>query len=585
MIALAHLSFLSLLIAIGKGAVVRSAKAYSYVRFSTPKQAQGDSYRRQLQQARDYCTNHNLVLDDKTIEDFGVSAFRGSNRTDGALGRFIDAVKSGEIEKGSYLLVESVDRLSRQAIEEALTQFLEIVREGIVIVTLSDNQVFRSGEVDFTKLIVSIVYMARANDESEMKSRRSRAAWSNGRQQARENNKVIANSRLPSWLTLEGDKIVPIPERVAIVNEMFQMARSGQGYQQIAKVFRDKDYKTFGQGKAWRPAGIQSVVKSRAVIGEFQPHIIYEGKRVPDGDPLFGYYPTVVSPAIFAEVQYIVDKRNNHSGSYRKGLYNNLFSGVIRCQCGELLRFHNKGSKGQVRNYLVCPMEGVTGCELPYLPYNRIEPQLLQALSRLSRVMKQRQPQTGRASALKDDLAVLRNELEAAGKKRVKAAQLVLDFDDDADFRTLFEESKNACHVLEEKIVQIEGEIMALELSTRTIDRFLHPEDLNSTEQRQQFNSQLKSAITIEFIYENDGLVAVIKDLEGELMLEQAFGPKLMSSIVHDYEGHICVKTIADAPYVDPVWVEKERAEYEKGILVEFDECGDFNIDNLNKNS
>ncbi|QPJ99393.1 recombinase family protein [Enterobacter mori] len=564
---------------------MRSAKAYSYVRFSTPKQAQGDSYRRQLQQARDYCTTHNLVLDDKTIEDFGVSAFRGSNRTDGALGRFIDAVKSGEIEKGSYLLVESVDRLSRQAIEEALTQFLEIVREGIVIVTLSDNQVFRSGEVDFTKLIVSIVYMARANDESEMKSRRSRAAWSNGRQQARENNKVIANSRLPSWLTLEGDKIVPIPERVAIVNEMFQMARSGQGYQQIAKIFRDKDYKTFGQGKAWRPAGIQSVVKSRAVIGEFQPHIIYEGKRVPDGDPLFGYYPTVVSPAIFAEVQHIVDKRNNHSGSYRKGLYNNLFSGVIRCQCGELLRFHNKGSKGQVRNYLVCPMEGVTGCELPYLPYNRIEPQLLQALSRLSRVMKQRQPQTGRASELKDDLAVLRNELEAAGKKRVKAAQLVLDFDDDADFRMLFEESKNACHVLEEKIVQIEGEIMALELSTRTIDRFLHPEDLNSTEQRQQFNSQLKSAITIEFIYENVGLVAVIKDLEGELMLEQAFGPKLMSSIVHDYEGHICVKTIADAPYVDPVWVEKERADYEKGILVEFDECGDFNIDNLNKNS
>ena len=564
---------------------MRSAKAYSYVRFSTPKQAQGDSYRRQLQQARDYCTTHNLVLDDKTIEDFGVSAFRGSNRTDGALGRFIDAVKSGEIEKGSYLLVESVDRLSRQAIEEALTQFLEIVREGIVIVTLSDNQVFRSGEVDFTKLIVSIVYMARANDESEMKSRRSRAAWSNGRQQARENNKVIANSRLPSWLTLEGDKIVPIPERVAIVNEMFQMARSGQGYQQIAKIFRDKDYKTFGQGKAWRPAGIQSVVKSRAVIGEFQPHIIYEGKRVPDGDPLFGYYPTVVSPAIFAEVQHIVDKRNNHSGSYRKGLYNNLFSGVIRCQCGELLRFHNKGSKGQVRNYLVCPMEGVTGCELPYLPYNRIEPQLLQALSRLSRVMKQRQPQTGRASELKDDLAVLRNELEAAGKKRVKAAQLVLDFDDDADFRTLFEESKNACHVLEEKIVQIEGESMALELSTRTIDRFLHPEDLNSTEQRQQFNSQLKSAITIEFIYENVGLVAVIKDLEGELMLEQAFGPKLMSSIVHDYEGHICVKTIADAPYVDPVWVEKERADYEKGILVEFDECGDFNIDNLNKNS
>ena len=163
---------------------MKKPKAFSYVRFSTPKQAQGDSYRRQIQQAHDYCAANDLELEDKTIEDFGVSAFRGNNRTDGALGRFIDAVKSGEIERGSYLLVESVDRLSRQAIEDALTQFMEIVREGIVIVaTLSDNQAFRRGEMDFTKLLVSIVYMARANDESEMKSRRSRAAWSNGRQQ------------------------------------------------------------------------------------------------------------------------------------------------------------------------------------------------------------------------------------------------------------------------------------------------------------------------------------------------------------------------------------------------------------------
>ncbi|GJL43854.1 hypothetical protein TUM17577_50630 [Enterobacter asburiae] len=188
-------------------------------------------------------------------------------------------------------------------------------------------------------------------------------------------------------------------------------------------------------------------------------------------------------------------------------------------------------------------------------------------------------------ATLKDELAVLRDALKVEGKKREKAAKSMLDFDDDAVFRTLFEESKNACRVLEEKILQIESDIMALELSTKTIAHLLRPDDLSSTEQRQQFNSQLKSAVTIEFVYENAGLVAVIKDLEGELMLEQAFGPKLMSSIVHDYEGHICVKTIADAPYVDPVWVEEERVGHEKGNLVEFDEYGDFNVDNLNKNS
>ena len=186
----------------------RLPKAYSYIRFSTPKQVQGDSYRRQIQQAIDYCAKHNLELDEKAIEDFGVSGFRGSNWTDGALGRFIEAVKSGAIAKGSYLLVESMDRLSRQKVLKAFSQFIEILNAGIAVVTLSDGEIFRATDdgnnFDFAKLIISIVYMARANDESEMKSRRSRAAWSNGRKEARESNKVMTNSRLPTWLTREG---------------------------------------------------------------------------------------------------------------------------------------------------------------------------------------------------------------------------------------------------------------------------------------------------------------------------------------------------------------------------------------------
>lgn len=560
---------------------MKRPKAYSYVRFSTPRQAQGDSHRRQVQQAQEYCLTNNLDLDDKTIEDFGVSAFRGNNRTDGELGRFIDAVKAGSIEEGSYLLVESVDRLSRQTIEKALSQFLEILDAGIVIVTLSDKEIFRKGHVDFTKLIISIVYMARANDESEMKSLRSQAAWTNGRKEARENNKVMANSRLPSWLMLGEGKIVSIPERVEVINEMFRMAHAGNGYQQIAKTLTERGYLTFGKGKVWRPAGIQSVVKSRALIGEFQPHIMREGKRIPDGEPILGYYPAVISPSLFAEVQHLVDKRNHHSGSYRKGLYNNLFSGVIRCQCGELLRFQNKGNKAQARNYLVCPMQGVTGCQLPYLLYDKLEPQLLQAISKLSAVMKQRQPQTEKTSVLKDELSVLRNKLEAEIKKSKKAAQSMLDFDDDAVFRSLYEECKGNCQYIEDKILQIENEIMGLELSTRTIFQLLHPEDLSNAEQRQQFNSQLKSAVKIEFIYEHTELVAVIKDLKGELLLEQAFGLKLMNSIVHDYEGHIVVKTISTPPYIDPDWLEEERDMYAKGISVEFDECGDFSVESL----
>jgi len=546
----------------------RLPKAYSYIRFSTPKQAQGDSYRRQIQQAIDYCAKHNLELDGKAIEDFGVSGFRGCNWTDGALGRFIEAVKSGAIAKGSYLLVESMDRLSRQTVLKAFTQFIEILNAGIAVVTLSDGEIFRATDdgknCDFAKLIISIVYMARANDESEMKSRRSRAAWSNGRKEARESNKVMTNSRLPTWLTREGERIVPIPERVAIVNEMFEMAKSGCGYEQIAKAFLEKGYKTFGKEADWRPAGIQAVIKSQAVIGVFQPHVIENGERVPDGEPILGYYPTIVSPALFEEVQHLIGTRSKHSGSYRKGTYSNLFSGVLRCQCGELLRYHNKGKAGNPRNYLVCPKQNITGCNLPNMLYDKVEPQLLQAVSLLSAVMGQRGAASEKTLALKDELAILQRKLELEAKKRNKAAQSMLELDDDAVFRELFTQCKANCQALEVQIHQLEDDITGRELSEKTLGKMIVPDDLNNTEQRQRFNSQLKAAVKeISIISTGDSVAAVFKDLDGQFMLEQAFKPKLAGSSIRDISGEELLRTTAEAPYIDADWVKAESNEFE----------------------
>ena len=56
------------------------------------------------------------------------------------------------------------------------------------------------------------------NDEVEMK--KPSGAVQHGQMavsRQEKNNKVIANSRLPSWLTRDGEQIVPISERVAII--------------------------------------------------------------------------------------------------------------------------------------------------------------------------------------------------------------------------------------------------------------------------------------------------------------------------------------------------------------------------------
>src|SRR6266581_6112762 len=107
----------------------RSPRAYSYVRMSTKVQSKGASKARQLEDSARYAAEHGLELvrEEEAYEDIGVSAFKGQNVQSGALGRFLKAVRERKINPGSYLLVESLDRLSRQSPFDAANMMREIV--------------------------------------------------------------------------------------------------------------------------------------------------------------------------------------------------------------------------------------------------------------------------------------------------------------------------------------------------------------------------------------------------------------------------------------------------------------------------
>lgn len=114
-------------------------KAYSYIRFSTPEQALGDSKRRQVEEARAWAAAHGLRLDEE-LADEGVSGFRGANtRDDSALGAFLKAVHMGDVPQGSVLIVESLDRLSRDRILAAQNVLTSLLLAGVRIVTLPEN--------------------------------------------------------------------------------------------------------------------------------------------------------------------------------------------------------------------------------------------------------------------------------------------------------------------------------------------------------------------------------------------------------------------------------------------------------------
>ncbi|BDY04683.1 recombinase family protein [Ferrimonas sp. YFM] len=557
-------------------------QAYSYLRFSTPRQMRGDSYRRQIGLAQEYAERHGLELQESAVADLGVSAFRGANRV-GALGQFLDMVKSGAVPQGSYLLVESHDRLSREQVERALAQFLEIVNQGVVIVTLSDEQVYRAGELDMLKLMTTLVYMSRANEESEMKSRRATAAWESQRLKAVAGAK-IKNSALPGWLKWQGNDIVPKERETAVIRQMFDLALAGAGYEQIAAFLNSNGIPTFRKQSKWRPAGVSALLKSRALIGEYQPHQRMDGVRKPIGEPIHDYYPSVIDLADFLEVQRLIATRNKHSGSYRKGLFKYLFSGIIRCQCGQLLRHHNKGSKESPRHYLVCPMKTAGQCDMPFLRYDHFEPQVLVTISHLPRLF---QRQNGNQEAVRrvvHELVETQEQYKQLSQKEVNATRLLIDYPDDKELRRQFTQIKEDIAACKRSIDELEAERDRLLQSERTIT-LLTNDNLSTTESRQKFNSRLKQTLSsIKLIMENGTIALSFYASNHILLCEQVFntewkprrGVELRGSHVMELDGTTVCRTTREPPYIDDAWAE-ETPFGELPSYPEIEEEGVFN--------
>jgi hypothetical protein len=138
---------------------------------SSKKQLDGDSLRRQTAAAQDFCAKYDLELDTEfKLQDLGVSAYTGENLLTGDLGRFIQAVKDGTIEPGSWLIIESHDRFSRMTPQQALPYFLNVLNAGITIAVLSENQILRPDDRDPMKLLSVLIGMIRSHEESARKA-------------------------------------------------------------------------------------------------------------------------------------------------------------------------------------------------------------------------------------------------------------------------------------------------------------------------------------------------------------------------------------------------------------------------------
>ena len=208
--------------------------AYSYLRFSSPQQATGDSVRRQIQNRENWLAAHPGINLDTTLvmTDAGRSAFKRKEWDTYALARFVECIKSGRVEPGSYLLVENLDRVSRESAGEATELFLSIVNKGIVIVQLSPSAIEFGRPVDMQKLMYAVMELSRGHSESAIKSDRGRASWA---RKQREASAHVVTRKLPGWIRFDNGKLTLDEPHAETVRRMFTMAKDGYGTTAIAK--------------------------------------------------------------------------------------------------------------------------------------------------------------------------------------------------------------------------------------------------------------------------------------------------------------------------------------------------------------
>jgi DNA invertase Pin-like site-specific DNA recombinase len=305
-------------------------RAYSYIRFSKKEQGNGDSLRRQLAGSQAYCEKRGLQLDDSlSLRDLGVSAFNGKNAEFGALAKFLEAVQTGRVPHGSILIIESLDRLSRNNVDEAYQLFRRLLKAGIDITTLQPFEEYTEANTkDISGLLRPLLIMQRAYEESATKSARCGAAWEEKRANLSEQP---ATSICPAWLRLKEDRsgYEIIPEKKAIVLRIYEWAREGFGAVQIVAKLHNEGIGSIGSDrKYWNHSYVTRLLRNRAVVGEYQPKIRVNGKPKPEGPPIPGYFPAIMTEAKFRATRRGVEQRRKQVG--RRGKHvRNLFTGIL----------------------------------------------------------------------------------------------------------------------------------------------------------------------------------------------------------------------------------------------------------------
>lgn len=314
-------------------------EAILYIRWSTKDQKEGDSKDRQVRLGNERADQHRWTITE-TLIDHGKSAYHGKNRANGgALFKIEERARRGEL-KGKVLLVEAMDRLSRQEPLESLDLLRDLVRHGLTVCETSTGLIYDAERIreDWTKLIAVLARAAEAYASSHNKAERVASSWRKTQTGQGMKEGRGADPRLcPAWIEVDSNgQYKPIKARAAVIHRMFEMAADGHGIRAIADEANVSREQMGWPQAPWELRNISTLLKGRRVLGEYQPQRrTVEGKREDVGEPI-ALYPAIVTTTLWHQVQASVKSRVSSGGPRREVV--NVLSHLCRCM------YHNEGS-------------------------------------------------------------------------------------------------------------------------------------------------------------------------------------------------------------------------------------------------
>ena len=479
-------------------------KAYAYSRLSTEKQLSGHGLERQRKAVQKYATENNLELIEE-YEDIGLSGFTGANSKVGKFGEFVRGIEDGLIDSNCTLIVENLDRISREQPLTAQANFIRLINSGVEIVTLLDHQKYNKQIINKNPhlLYISLGTMIRAHDESLIKSTRLKSAWRKKRElvQSKPLTKIA-----PAWLILEDGKFIEKHNSFTVIRKIFDLCIShGCGALAITKFLNQncEEFPPFSKSGKWTKSYITKILKNPSVFGNFQPHQKINGSRVPVGTEIQGYFPAIISKETFSLAQKEISNRANGGGGRHADKFRNIFFKLLKCgSCKGGIGYFNKGGNEQ---YLRCLNSHHNHlCQALNFRYDEFESHFLKYVDELdwaSVIINEDIDQ--QHNKIKSDLAFAEQELVEGVDSLEITKRKITKLDDELfeDFSNLIKEKKNfifdkkkQCEALKNQLSQFERFISKTNKTdfTKLVDR------ISSDEQsRRKINTYLRSIIEV----------------------------------------------------------------------------------------